>query len=186
MDKGKVWGLSLLLPAVLAAVTGCGRTDGTDTAEAEVLVIREARVTLTSSSAAAYFTVVNPGRESDRLLRVESPLAGLAETHESVEEDGMVRMVARPEGFEVPAGGTLELAPGGKHVMLLEPQSPGPGAQTVGLTLHFERAGTIEVEAVLEAVGGTDHEGHEGMDHGGHDDHGGHSMDHEHDHDTGS
>jgi copper(I)-binding protein len=174
--------------AALAAITGCGRpAGGPGATETGRLEIREPVVTLTGASAAAYFTVVNPGRQGDRLLRVETAAARRAETHESVEEDGMVRMVARPEGFAVPAGGTLELAPGGKHVMLVEPLAPEAGAETVRLTLHFERAGAVEVEAALQRVGGMDHSGHAMGDHepGANSDaepttdHGGH-LDHDH------
>jgi copper(I)-binding protein len=165
----RAWCLSFVLLAALPAITGCGRRAADETiAAAGRLEIREPRVTLTSASAAAYFTVVNPGPQSDRLVRVETGAAARAETHESVEEDGMVRMVARPEGFVVPAGGTLELTPGGKHVMLVEPRTPEPGVATVRLTLHFERAGAIAVEAALQTVGGMDHSGHTmEHDHGG-------------------
>jgi copper(I)-binding protein len=104
---------------------------------------------------AVYLTVVNPGPGSDRLLRVETAAARRAETHETLEENGVMRMVPRPEGFEVPAGGTLELKPGGKHIMLVEPQEPARGK--IGLTLHFERAGAVQVEAELSAMGEAGH-----------------------------
>jgi len=118
------------------------------------LEIREPRATLMPEMGAVYLTVVNPGAESDRLLRVETAAARAAETHESLEENGVMRMVAHPDGFEVPAGGTLELAPGGKHIMLLEPKAPQDAAGTIPLTLHFEHAGAIEVQAVRSAMGG--------------------------------
>jgi copper(I)-binding protein len=112
---------------------------------------------------AVYFTVVNPGSRSDRLLRVETGAAERAETHETVEENGVMRMVARPEGFEVPAGGTLELQPGGKHVMLVGPRAPAEGdsgSGGIGLTLHFEHAGAIEVQAALTPIEGMGGAGH--------------------------
>ena len=123
------------------------------------LEVREPRAMLTPSMGAVYFTVVNPGPRSDRLLRVETLAAGRAETHETVEENGVMRMKARPEGFEVPAGGTLELQPGGKHVMLVGPRAPSDGGSTgsgggIGLTLHFEHAGAIEVQAAVTPMGG--------------------------------
>ena len=133
------------LLAVLAILAGCGAP------AAEKLEVREARANLFPSSGAVYFTVVNPGPQSDRLLRVETSAALRAETHESVEDKGMMRMVPHPEGFEVPAGGTLELRPGGKHVMLVEPK-PSAGAAAIPLTLHFEHAGAVEVRAAVSGA----------------------------------
>ena len=127
-------------------------------AKAEVagsgLTVRDARVRLLSANGTAYFEVANSGSAPDRLLRVETPAAKTAETHETIDDGGVMRMKARPEGFEVPAGGTLTLSPGGKHLMLLDPTPPAAGAKTVALTLHFERAGPIEVEARLEGAAG--------------------------------
>jgi copper(I)-binding protein len=101
---------------------------------------------LLPSTGAVYLTVVNPGA-ADRLVRVETPAARRAELHESVLEKDMMRMVAHPDGFAVPAGGTLELKPGGKHLMLVDLQGhPGTG-EKVPLTLHFACAGAITVAA---------------------------------------
>jgi copper(I)-binding protein len=92
---------------------------------------------------AVYLLIQNPGGEADRLLAVSTPAAAVAEIHESLEEDGMMRMVAHPDGFEVPAGSSVELAPGGKHIMLLKASAEG----SMTLTLHFEKAGEVTVEA---------------------------------------
>ncbi len=62
-----------------------------------------------------------------------------------------MRMVAHPDGFEIPPRCTVELAPGGKHVMLIEPR-PGPGGK-IRLGLRFEKAGVLEVEAPVTRLG---------------------------------
>jgi len=186
--------LGLVLILLLAAA-GCNRSSapaGESQGEspkagepaADRLEVRDPRAVLTMDAGAVYFTVVNPGPQSDRLLRVETAMAQAAEPHESVEENGVVRMVARPEGFEIPAGGTLELAPGGKHIMLAAPKVPAGMAGLLPLTLHFEHAGAIDVQAALSPMDGMDHGGmdHGGMDHSGMD-HGG--MDHGEDKKTG-
>ncbi|HEV2846142.1 MAG TPA: copper chaperone PCu(A)C [Thermoanaerobaculia bacterium] len=141
---------TILWLGLALAAAGCA---GDAPATADRLEVRQPRATLlTPDMGVAYLTVVNPGPAGDRLLRVETGAARLAETHETVEENGVMRMLPRPEGFEVPAGGTLELQPGGKHIMLVEPRAP-EGASRIGLTLHFERAGAIQVEAALSPVG---------------------------------
>ncbi|HXU33250.1 MAG TPA: SCO family protein [Thermoanaerobaculia bacterium] len=118
------------------------------------LEIRDARAQLFASNGTIYFDVVNPGASPDRLLRVETAAAKAAEAHETIDDGGVMRMKARPEGFEVPAGGTLSLSPGGKHLMLVDPQPPAAGAKSIPLTLHFERAGAIEVQARLDGANG--------------------------------
>jgi protein SCO1 len=119
---------------------------------ARKIEVRNPRVTLVPPTGAIYLTVVNPGPEADRLLRVETAAARLAETHESRVEGGLMRMVARPEGFAVPAGGTLELKPGGKHVMLVETSADAATAATIPVTLHFERAGAVTVQAAVQSA----------------------------------
>ena len=152
--------LFLALALLVAACGGSGREAGQAELKAGApavgkLEVREPRALLTPGMAmgAAYFTVVNPGPEGDRLLRVETAAARVAETHESIDEGGVMRMVPRPEGFEVPAGGTLELQPGGKHVMLMETRPAADAAGRIPLTLVFERAGRIEVQASLVEAG---------------------------------
>ncbi len=124
------------------------------------LEVQLARASLMPQGGAVYFTVVNPG-PADRLLRVETGAARAAETHESVVEKGVVRMVARPEGFEVPAKGELVLEPGGKHVMLISPQA-ADAAGMIALTLHFERAGAVQVQAEASSPMDHEHDHHEG------------------------
>jgi copper(I)-binding protein len=168
------------LAFALAVVAACGQPasqpaageegSGAESLEsAATLEVRDAQVNLLPADiGAVYLTVVNSGSVDDRLLRVETPMAERAETHETVDEDGMMRMVPRPDGFAVPAGGTLVLSPGGKHVMLLAPRVPA-GDDTVLLTLHFERAGALEVEASVQRMGAMDHDA---MDHRDDVDHG--------------
>ena len=124
-----------------------------------------------SPVAAVYLEIVNPGGESDRLLRVETAAAASAETHETLVEGDTVRMEARPDGFEIPAAGSLRLEPGGKHIMLIEPSAPADG-QAMTITLHFEKASAIEVTLEASSEAGVDHGSmdHGSMDHG--------SMDH--------
>jgi copper(I)-binding protein len=150
--------------ALLGVAAGCGGpaadrgqagagTPSASLAPTIALEVREARASLMPGMGVAYLTVVNTGPSGDRLVRVETAAARAAETHETVEENGVMRMRARPGGFEVPAGGSLELQPGGKHIMLVEPVAPEAAAGAIRLTLHFERAGAIEVRAPLTAMG---------------------------------
>jgi copper(I)-binding protein len=71
-----------------------------------------------------------------RLVGVSSPVAGVAELHEMKLEDGVMRM--RPlAGLDIPAGTTVELKPGGNHLMLMDLKQPLARGTTVPLTLHL-------------------------------------------------
>lgn len=100
-------------------------------------------------NSAAYLRIKNRGG-ADRLLRVESNIAQAVELHESMMENDIMTM--RPVSFiEIPAGGEVELKPGGLHIMLIGlNEALMPGAK-VQLTLVFEKAGNLTVEAEVRA-----------------------------------
>jgi copper(I)-binding protein len=74
------------------------------------------------------------------------------ELHETIEQDGVMSMIPRPDGFPLPAGATLELKPGGKHVMLMGLVNPLAPGQTYQLTLNFEKAGPITIEVPVREL----------------------------------
>jgi len=59
------------------------------------------------------------------------------------------------ESIVLPAGTSVILKPGGYHVMLLDLVDPLKEGDLLNLTLVFEKAGAIEVEATIEPVGAT-------------------------------
>lgn len=114
-----------------------------------------ARLPAAASVGAVYLRIQNAGDHADRLLSVASPDAKQAELHEVIDDDGVMRMVPRPEGLAVGPHSTLELAEGGKHVMLMGIAERAPSAPLT-LALRFERAGTLEVKVPvlpIEAAG---------------------------------
>jgi len=100
----------------------------------------------------AYMTIRNRGTAPDRLLKVASPAAEKAEIHETRIEDGMAMMRATG-ALELKPGATIELKPGGLHVMLMGLERPLEEGESLKLVLTFEKAGTIEVEATVEKAG---------------------------------
>jgi len=78
-----------------------------------------------------------------QLVGASTPIAGTAEVHEMKLEGDIMRM--RPVAkLELPAGKTVELKPGGYHLMLLDLKAPVPAGSTVPLTLVFRDAGGAE------------------------------------------
>lgn len=105
--------------------------------------------------AGAYLTIENSGSEPDRLLGGSTPFAARFEVHEMKTKNGMMQMQEVEGGVPVPAGATVELAPGGYHIMLMDlSEAPVAGAR-VPMSLTFEKAGTIEVMADVAPMGAT-------------------------------
>ena len=98
---------------------------------------------------------------SDRLVSASSPVAGSVEIHNHIMEGGVVRM-RRVDGIALGAGKSVVLAPGGYHVMLMDLKQPLKEGDLLRLTLVFEKAGPIEVEATVEPIGA---KGPHGFDH---------------------
>lgn len=93
---------------------------------------------------AAYFTIHNSGGQ-DRLMSVASPAAD-ASLHSTSMDNGVMRM--RPlDALAIPAKGTVELKPGGTHVMLMALKQPLQAGQTLELDLKFEKSGERRVMA---------------------------------------
>ncbi len=99
-----------------------------------------------------FLTVTNTGTAPDRLVGARSA-AARTEIHRSVEENGVMKMLPMEEGIEIPAGGTVTLAPGGLHVMFMGLSAPLTAGAKFPVTLVFEKAGEIEVEFAIEARG---------------------------------
>jgi hypothetical protein len=97
----------------------------------------------------AYLTIDNRGNEPDRLLRVATPAAGVAEIHSMAMEGNVMRMRA-VAAVEIPAHATTALKPGGYHVMLMDLKQPLVVGQTIPLSLTFAKAGRIDVTARVE------------------------------------
>jgi periplasmic copper chaperone A len=97
---------------------------------------------------AVYLKIMNATDTDDRLTAVDSTAVGSVGMHEVVTSGDVARMVDRPAGFEIRRGETLELRPGGKHMMLFGVERVRR-RRSLPLTLHFERAGTMAVDALV-------------------------------------
>ena len=96
-----------------------------------------------------YFTIDNASNNSDRLIRVSTPIAAGVVIHQMVLDGGVMKMRAVPS-VEVRPGGRLELKPNGYHLMLLDLKQPLKAGEKFPLTLTFERAGTVLASVWVE------------------------------------
>jgi periplasmic copper chaperone A len=106
-----------------------------------------------ASVAGAYMKISNKGSEPDRLVGGSATVANSFEIHSMAMEGGVAKMRPVNGGLEVKPGETVELKPGSFHVMLVGLKQPLAKGQKVKATLEFEKAGKIEIEYPVEALG---------------------------------
>jgi periplasmic copper chaperone A len=105
--------------------------------------------------AGGYFTLKNTGTTADRLVGGTSEAGGRFEIHEMTMDGGVMRMRPLANGLEIKPGQTVELKPGAFHVMILGLKRPLQQGERFKGTLKLEKAGSVDVEYVVEALGGT-------------------------------
>ncbi len=92
-----------------------------------------------------FVTIKNGGSGDDRLISAESPVAGRVELHEMAMVNDVMKMRQLNDGIPVPAGQTVELKPGGLHMMFFEVKQPFAEGGSVPVKLTFEKAGTVDI-----------------------------------------
>ena len=136
--------LVLLLPLWVAAA---------DKNEVRVVDAWARAVPAVAPVAGGFFTVVNMGNATDRLLRVESPIAKRIEIHEMRNDGGVMRMRQITDGLIVPAHGQLEFKPGSYHLMLIGPTRALIEGDHFEAALVFQRAGKVKVTFAVRGIG---------------------------------
>ncbi len=109
--------------------------------------------------AGAYMMIENNGREADRLLGGTTDAAREVQIHSMSMDGGVMKMRQLSDGLELPAGKAVTLAPGGYHLMLIDPVKPLKEGERVPMTLQFQKAGTVEVDLDVEGMGARGPEG---------------------------
>lgn len=98
--------------------------------------------------AGGYLKLANKGA-ADRLLSARAPVADTTEIH-SMTMEGNVMKMRQVDAIELPAGRTVELKPGGYHLMLMGLKAPLKAGDQFPLTLKFEKAGEVAVTVKVE------------------------------------
>ena len=107
----------------------------------------------TAKSGGGFVTITNKGTSPDRLIAARSQASLKVEIHEMKMDGQVMRMRELANGLEIPAGATVTLKPGSFHIMFMELKSPLTKDAKVPATLVFEKAGSIDVDFKVEAIG---------------------------------
>ncbi|WP_343560018.1 copper chaperone PCu(A)C [Kiloniella sp. b19] len=100
---------------------------------------------------AAFLRIENKGGDADRLVAVESDKADRVELHTHLMADGVMQMRQVEGGIPVNAGETVELKPGGYHIMFLGLKEPLKEGESFPLKLMFEKNGSTTVEVRVQS-----------------------------------
>ena len=141
----------LLAAPLLAALVLLGSA----VAHAEVIVAEPwVRATVPAQKATGAFMHLKSDTDA-RLVSAASPVAGVVEIHEMLMDKDVMKM-NRIDGLDLPAGQSVELKPGGYHVMLMDLQAQVKEGDAVPLTLVVENKDgsrqTLEVTAPARAL----------------------------------
>ncbi len=152
-------GLAVLLVGGLlfAKFTGAERVGPLPAASqvivAGTVVIEDAWVAETIGAqirTAAYFTITNTSGVDERLVGISTPVASMAHLHRTQTENNVSTMQST-DALILPAGGSVRLAPGGLHIMILGLNGPLQAGESVPLTLSFLEAGEVNFEAPVRS-----------------------------------
>jgi copper(I)-binding protein len=112
------------------------------------------RATVSQQKATGAFMQITSAQDA-RLVEASSPVAGVVEVHEMTMEKDVMKMRAM-KGLDLPAGKSVELKPGGYHVMLMDLKQQMKEGDTVPVTLVVEgkdkKRTTVEVKAAVKAL----------------------------------
>ena len=103
--------------------------------------------------AGGYLTITNTGNTPDRLIGGTFSGGGRVEVHEMSMTDGVMRMRPLGDGLSIKPGATVKLEPGGYHLMMMDLAKPLAKGDKVKVQLQFEKAGAVEVDFDVNAVG---------------------------------
>jgi len=135
-----------MLMVVALTAAACGAA-----AEVEVSDVWGRPSPAVATNGAFYMVITNNADTADHLVSAASDACGVAELHESMMSDGVMSMSpVDAAGIEVPAGGQTMLEVGGLHVMCIDKQADFVAGETFELSLEFENAGIIVVEAEIK------------------------------------
>jgi copper(I)-binding protein len=128
---------------VLMMLAPCATADG--------LELRDPWIRAAPPSAqalAGYVELANTGSMPMRVTAASSPDFGAVELHEMRMDGGVMRMRAL-DVIELPAGGSVRLAPGGNHLMLMRPARGLRGGDRVAIVFEVEGAAPVSADFIV-------------------------------------
>lgn len=161
MKKSKITGLLLAVVAGAALFASCGSDDSSSSSAPEITKVWARTSPMETSLGAVYMTISSKDGDELTDVSVDSSIAAMAQIHEmvmaSAETDVSMPMTTEAMSGEmvmqevdsivIDAGGSVDLMPGGYHIMLMEIAAPLELGTKFDVTLTFAKAGKVTVTA---------------------------------------
>jgi copper(I)-binding protein len=161
MKKSKITGLLLAVVAGTALFASCGSDDSSSSSAPEITKVWARTSPMETSLGAVYMTISSKDGDELTDVSVDSSIAAMAQIHEmvmaSAETDVSMPMTTEAMSGEmvmqevdsivIDAGGSVDLMPGGYHIMLMEIAAPLELGAKFDVTLTFAKAGKVTVTA---------------------------------------
>ena len=106
-------------------------------AELEISEARIKNLPPTVPVRAGYMTIHNSSQMAVSIVAIRSDAFANVEIHRSVMQDGMMRM-DRVENLEIASGASQQLAPGGLHLMMMQPVEPIQPGDEIEVILQLD------------------------------------------------
>jgi copper(I)-binding protein len=111
------------------------------------------RAAVAGHEGVAYMTITNAG-PTDTLTAVSTPIAARADLHQTIDDNGVMKMRAVPS-LPIDTSKTVTLAPRGYHIMLTDLKQTLKAGDSFPITLTFQKAGKITAIAMVAKAGAT-------------------------------
>ena len=106
-----------------------------------------------ASIGGGYLKITNTGTTTDRLIGGTTDASSRFEVHEMSMDNGVMKMRQLSKGLEIKPGQTVELKPGGYHVMFVGLKQQLEQGHPFKVTLMFEKAGKVDIDFAVEGIG---------------------------------
>ena len=141
----------LRLPLLLAGLLLAAAAQAHDYRLGDITIVHPyARFTVAGQRAGGGFLSIENKGGADRLVAASTPVCESVELH-TMRMEGDVMRMRQVDGIELPAGKTVDLAPGGHHLMLMGLKAPLKVGDAFALKLKFQKAGELTVQVQVEA-----------------------------------
>jgi copper(I)-binding protein len=105
----------------------------------------------TTMSRAAYLTIINDSGKKRTITNIHAVGFQMAHFHQTVMKDGVMSMNSIPS-LEIKPGETLNLKPGGLHIMLMNPDKSLANNDEVLISLSFANGDSVNFVALVQAA----------------------------------
>lgn len=142
--------LAVAAVAVVVAACSSGAATSAPASAAGTLTVEGAWArpsTGADRAGAAYLVIRSASAVDDALVGASSPAAATVEIHETAADASGMMAMHPVERIPIPAGGSVELKPGGYHIMLIGLTTPLEVGSKIDLTLKFASSAPVTVQA---------------------------------------